>query len=369
MNRLIVRRMFAQRFSRPRGAATRLVLGLCWSVLLASPSAAREGACDEPADAKSGQRCVQYAELPEGVTSFGAAVVGDSLYVYGGHRGDEHDYSSDEQSGQFRRLRLADGAKWEELPHGPKLQGLALVAHGGKLYRIGGFTARNSADEDQDLHSSAEVAVFDPRTNKWSAGPSLPEGRSSHDAVVLGDKIYVVGGWRLAGRDAQRQWHDTAYVLDLASEPLGWRELPKPPFQRRALSLAAADGKVYAIGGMKSDNKVSMEVDVFDTKANAWTKAPALPGEGMEGFGTSAFAAGGKVYVSNVAAKVYRLDAAAEKWAPAGELQEKRLFHRMVTTADERLLIVGGAEWLRGKAMTVYALPAAVAAAESSRQP
>ena len=27
----------------------------------------------------------------------------------------------------------------------------------------------------------------------------LPEARSSHDAVVIGDKLYVVGGWTLSG--------------------------------------------------------------------------------------------------------------------------------------------------------------------------
>lgn len=319
----------------------------------------------EKTDAASAS--VQYAEIPQGVTSFGAAIVGDTLYTYGGHRGGEHDYSAAEQSDQFRRLRLVAGGKWEDLPHGPKLQGLALVAHDGKLYRIGGFTARNSADEEQDLHSSVEVGVFDPQTNKWSAAPPLPDGRSSHDAAVLGDKIYVVGGWRLAGKDTEPKWHDTAYAMDLAEESPRWKELPKPPFQRRALSVAAANGKVYAIGGMQPSRKISMEVDAFDEKRGEWTKAPALPGEGMDGFGTSAFAAGSTVYVSNVSAKVYGLDDASGQWKPAGELLEKRLFHRMVTTGDGQLLIVGGAEWLKGKASGVYTIPIANASAKSPR--
>jgi N-acetylneuraminic acid mutarotase len=363
-----MKRLVDCRSWRPQ-TATLVACGLACLAWFAPTLPAAEPTPVESAasDAKAAAPSVQYAEMPEGVTSFGAAVVGDSLYIYGGHRGGEHDYSADEQSDQFRRLRLGDGAKWEELPRGPKLQGLALVAYGGKLYRIGGFMARNSADEEQDLHSSAEVAEFDPETNKWAAIAALPEGRSSHDAVVLGDRIYVVGGWRLAGKDAEPKWHDTAYVLDVSAESLEWKELPKPPFQRRALSLAAADGKVYAIGGMQPNRMVSMEVDAFDVKQGKWTKAPALPGEGMDGFGTSAFAAGGKVYVSNVAAKVYCLDEAAGEWRQAGQLREKRLFHRMVTTADGQLLIVGGAEWLQGKATDVYTVPVASAAAKATR--
>ncbi len=318
-------------------------------------------------DAKLAEASVQYAELPEGVTSFGAAVVGKSLYVYGGHRGGEHDYSNEEQSDQFRRLELTAGGKWEDLPRGPKLQGLALVAAGGKLYRIGGFTAKNSAEEEQDLHSSAEVGVFDPATKKWSDAPAMPSARSSHDAAVLGDKIYVVGGWTLAGKDAEPKYHDTALVLDVSAESPAWKELRKPPFQRRALSLAAANGKVYAIGGMQPDRKVSMKVDVYDEKTATWSSAPALPGENMDGFGTSAFAAGNTVYVSNVSAKVFGLDAAAGEWKLAAQLKEKRLFHRMVATSDGQLLVVGGAEWLKGKANGVYTIPVARAASAATR--
>jgi N-acetylneuraminic acid mutarotase len=315
------------------------------------------------ADAKPAAESIQYAELPEGVTSFGAAVVGDALYIYGGHRGGEHDYSNEEQSNQFRRLKLADGGKWEELATGPKLQGLALVGHDDKLYRIGGFTAKNSAEEEQDLHSSAEVGVFDSKTNKWSTGPALPAGRSSHDAAVLGDKIYVVGGWTLAGKDAEPKWQDSALVLDLSAETPEWKAIAKPPFARRALSVAAADGKVYAIGGMQPDRKISMNVDVYDEKTGTWSKAPALPGENMDGFGTSAFAAGNRVYVSNVAAKVFGFDAGAGEWKLAAELKEKRLFHRMVATSNGQLLVVGGAEWLKGKANNIYTIPVAAAAA------
>jgi N-acetylneuraminic acid mutarotase len=318
-------------------------------------------------DAKPATASVQYAELPEGVTSFGAAVVGKALYIYGGHRGGEHDYSNEEQSDQFRRLKLTADGKWEDLPSGPKLQGLALVAAGGKLYRIGGFTAKNSAEEEQDLHSSNSVGVFDPETNKWTDAPAMPTARSSHDAVVLGDKIYVVGGWTLAGKDAQPKYQDTALVMDVSAETPSWKELPKPPFQRRALSLGAANGKVYAIGGMQPDRKVSMKVDVFDEKTATWSSAPALPGENMDGFGTSAFAAGNTVYVSNVSAKVFGFDATAGEWKLAAQLKEKRLFHRMVATEDGQLLVVGGAEWLKGKANGIYTIPVAASAATSAR--
>ena len=140
-----------------------------------------------------------WPALPRGVTSFGAAVAGDWLYVYGGHLGGAHAYSADAQSGEFSRLNLAQPTEWEPLPGGPKRTGLAMVSHGGKLYRIGGFSALNSEGEDDNLVSQADVARFDPQSMQWETLPALPAGRSSLDAAVIGEAIYVVGGWNLQG--------------------------------------------------------------------------------------------------------------------------------------------------------------------------
>ncbi len=80
-----------------------------------------------------------FATLPQAVDSFGGAVLGDWLYVYGGHTGKVHKYSRETASKHFRRLNLRDRTTWEELPGGPALQGVTLIAHGGHIYRIGGM--------------------------------------------------------------------------------------------------------------------------------------------------------------------------------------------------------------------------------------
>ena len=76
--------------------------------------------------------------------------------------------------------------------------------------------------------------------------------------------------------------------LDLADRNPEWKALPKAPFERRALAVAAHDGRIYAIGGM-SDDGPSTRVDVFDPQSGTWAEAPALQGEPIEGFGCSAF--------------------------------------------------------------------------------
>lgn len=316
------------------------------------------GKASQPENAETSPTAKKAAfpDLPYGLTSFGAAIVGDDLYVYGGHKGEAHSYSFEEQSGTLLHLNLASDGTWSEVSKGPRLQGLAMVAHGGKLYRVGGFSALNKEGEDRNLVSQDSVACFDPQKKQWQDLPALPEPRSSHDAAVLGDKLYVAGGWALRG-DGESQWHDTAYVMDLSAEKLQWKPLPKPHFQRRAVSLAAHDGKMYVIGGMHPKGGPTTKVAVYDPKSEQWSDGPSLHGEPIEGFGTSAFAVNGRLYVSTIKGRVQRLSEDGKSWELVDELADARFFHRMLPYRNQ-LLMVGGANMGIGKFTNLDLVPA-----------
>ena len=296
-----------------------------------------------------------YPDLPELVTSFGGAIAGDSLYIYGGHTGGAHSYSLKEQGNQLRRLKLDGQSPWEVVVQGPPLQGLALVAYQDKVYRIGGFTAKNAEREEHDLWSQSQVAAFDTKTKKWQEMPSLPEPRSSFDAAVLDGVIYVIGGWKLQG-EGESQWHKTAWKLDLKQDKLEWQPIPNPPFQRRALSVAAHEGRIYAIGGMQEEGGPTTRVDVFDPKTQKWSEAGQLQGEPMTGFGNSAFATGGSLYVSTIKGNLQKLTKEGQ-WEIVQETPTARFFHRMLPLDDHRLLMVGGANMGTGKFAELEILP------------
>ncbi len=301
----------------------------CVALMLSGPNVRAFAA--EPA--------TKFPALPESITSFGAAVSDGYLYVYGGNTGKTHQYSSDLQSNRFRRLNLAKPEAWEELPGEAKMQGLALVADGGKLYRVGGFTAKNAAGEKKDLWSVADVARFDPATKTWEKLPSLPAARSSHDAIVLDHKIYVAGGWAMQGNKGS-EWQHSAVVLDLTQPTLAWKELPTPPFVRRAVSLATLGGKVCVIGGMYETGGTSSEVDFFDPTTNTWQTGTDLPGDSIEGFGNSACEVDGKLFVSTIEGNVQRLD--GDKWTLVSKLKHPRYFHRMLPLSKDELVFLGG---------------------------
>eukprot|EP00913_Durusdinium_trenchii_P028324 g26552.t1 len=283
-----------------------------------------------------------YPDHPKPMTSFGAAIADGYVYTYGGHMGEAHTYSVKGQSNVLRRMSLKKPSKWETVATGPRLQGLAMVSYDGKLYRVGGFTAMNDEGEKRNLQSQSYFARFDPKTKKWTAMPALPEPRSSHDAVVMGSKLYVIGGWKLHGEKAST-WHKTAWVMDLASKTPEWQAVPTPPFERRALSLAAYKGKIYAIGGMQRKGGPTNRVAIYDPATKKWSEGPNLNGKPFEGFGNSSFAVNGRLYASTIHGMLQQLSKDGKSWKTVRNLERARFFHRMLPLGKNKLLFVGGA--------------------------
>jgi N-acetylneuraminic acid mutarotase len=281
--------------------------------------------------------------LPEPLASFGAVVADGWLYVYGGHIGEEHEHSAANLSPHFRRVQLDGGKEWLELPMQTHLQGLPLVAHGGKIYRVGGLNNRNATKNDaEELKSTDEFAEYNPATNKWTSLTPLPAARSSHNAAVIGDRLYVVGGWKLDGK-APGTWQPEALEYDFNDAKAGWKRLPSAGFKRRALGAGVWKGKLFALGGLDEKGEPSRRVDVFDTQSGKWSQGPTLPGLDMAGFGVSAWNLDGDLYVCGLPGVLYRLDTSGSAWGEAGKLETPRFFHQLVPGPHGSLLAVGGA--------------------------
>lgn len=292
-------------------------------------------------------------ELPRPLTSFGAVIAEGHLFVCGGHSGDAHSYSKNEQSDELLVLDLKKPDAWKHYKVEQNIQGLGLVAYGSEVIRVGGFTARNADGEKQALESLDQVASFDVATGKWKSLPSLPAPRSSHDAFVLENRLYVVGGWKLDPK-AETVWHSDMAVMDLSAKERKWTTV-KVPFERRALALVAFDGKLYAIGGMTSDGAPSTDVAYYDPKSDAWKDGPSVPGEGMEGFGLSAGVVDGELIATTISGKALRLDKKSDKWVSLGTTPTARFFHRLLPH-EHALLVVGGGNMETGKFQKIEAL-------------
>lgn len=273
--------------------------------------------------------------LPRAVTSFGAATADGWVYVFGGYFGRPHDYTSEHQSRDFYRVDALDPSNIELLPGGELVQSATLEPHAGTVVRVGGLHVVD--DEFGDLASVATCRRFDPRDGRWSDLPDMPGPRSSHDSVVVGDTLYVVGGWRLEP-EADAQWYDEVWTLDLADPDAAWATVPQP-FRRRALAVAAVDGRVVVAGGIDEGRDLATRVDVLDTATNEWTTGPDLPGAA---FGAAAIGADGAVLLSGNDGVLRRWDLAADAWQDAGRFTFPRFFHQFVAHPAGGVMALGG---------------------------
>lgn len=276
------------------------------------------------------------ALMPRGLTSFGAAESGGFVYVAGGYFGTPHHYSMEGQSHSFARFNVASG-DWEELGPIEGVQGTALVAHGGALYLLGGSRALNAAGEETRMVSVADCARFDPLRRVWTSLAPLPEGRSSHDACVLGSTVYVAGGWTQREGEEPR-FASEMLALDLDEEGATWRPI-ELPFARRALAAASAGGRVVLLGGISPDHDMPSRVDVFDPSNGAWSQGPEFPGPA---FAAAAVGVRDTVYASGRDGVVYAWTLGEGAWRATARLAFPRMFHRLVAVADDELVALGG---------------------------
>lgn len=286
-----------------------------------------------------------YPALPEAISSFGAAADGEHIYVFSGHIGRIPGNSSTGLSPHFARLKLSDPqAKWESLAMHQPSQSPGLVAWKGAIYRVGGLSFTNGEGEDTAFNSLATFAKYNPSTNKWKELPPLPEPRSSHDAAVVGDKLYVVGGWNLQGSSSMgAPWHDQALVFDLTKEDGQWQKIAEPPFQTRAVAAIGHAGKLWVLGGMQSTNATTREVHIYDPAANTWSKGPDVAGrDGLAGFAISAVSANGKLYFNGSEGIIYALKEDGLGWEPVQRLLIPRSFHRLLPAGEQGLIAIAG---------------------------
>src|SRR5262245_50082819 len=65
---------------------------------------------------------------------------------------------------------------------------VSAVVVGQKIYLVGGLTPGGASDY---------VAIYDPQANSWSAGPTLPPAAPRHHLAVAvhADAVFVLGGY------------------------------------------------------------------------------------------------------------------------------------------------------------------------------
>jgi Kelch motif/Galactose oxidase, central domain len=221
------------------------------------------------------------------------------------------------------------GLSWRTLTPAPSQRTeVTAAAVGGDVYLIGGYRG--------DGATVPTVQVYDTRRNRWRAGPDLPVAVNHAMAASVGGAIEVFGGYLASGGPSA-----AAFRLDGGR----WRRLADLPAGRAAGTAVATGGKVYLAGGIGPDG-LARTMLVFDAAANRWLVAPGPPTP-REHLGGAA--ADGKVYTVGGrargrgdldAAEVF--DPATARWSALAPLPTRRGGLGATATANGFVVAVGG---------------------------
>jgi len=237
--------------------------------------------------------------------------------------------------------------KWRTLAHpNMEMHHFQAAAYNGKIYVAGAFTGDYPHETP-----IPNVYIFDPTSNKWQKGPSIPveRRRGAAGAIIRDDKLYLVCGIVDGHYDGHVNWFDE---LDLNTG--NWKTLPDAPRPRDHFQVAEAEGKFYIAGGRRSSAKTDevfqltvAEVDVYDIETKKWTTLPTnLPTQragctsiSFEGKLIVIGGESGEQKVSHSEVEVF--DPAKNQWLTYPPLETGR-HGTQATVYDSRIYIAAG---------------------------
>ena len=282
--------------------------------------------------------------LPDAASDASGAYVDDMLYVHAG----EQPPASPTAGGWAALYALSPtDAAWTTVWTGDPVRGAVLVGDGVDLYRVGGAETTGARRVRRDLEQ------WDRADGRWVDLTPMPAGRTDHAAVVVGRRLWVLGGWAPSavaeGRGARlrppavpaEDWRDEVLVADLDADPVTWTVVETASLRLHSLAAAVHGDAIWVAGGMTPGGPV-LEVHRLDLRTRTLAPGPAPPVRGGRGGGLGMTATGGSLYLSDIN-QLFRLDAGGRAWqALAYDIEPERAYHALVGGPGV-LHIVGGA--------------------------
>lgn len=178
------------------------------------------------------------------------ALVGDDLFVLGGIL--SFDGTTYPTTNIVQKFNLITKTWTEVAPMPAALNHVNVATVNGKIYYLGGMAATGPTY----WNASGASAVYDPRADKWTVLPNMPEERATGSAatVVVGDTVYLPGGLRNTNLITGDQ--DTTTMFTSYNVVSGeWKSLPDLPAPRDHAGKGFHGHTLYILGGRLFGNK------------------------------------------------------------------------------------------------------------------
>ncbi len=168
---------------------------------------------------------------------------------------------------------------------------VGVASDGQTLYMVGGTSKRNVKGSSAYVYVTLGLLeTLSDSTMQWEVKDPMPTPRASLGAALLGGKLYAAGGFQWTGTAATDPVLNQPGVTAASAQmtPTGafeaydpatdaWTQLPAMPTARYGLSLVAAGGRLYAIGGTDASSSALATVESYDPASGTWRTEPSLP--------------------------------------------------------------------------------------------
>ena len=162
-------------------------------------------------------------------------------------------------------LRSPQSQWLEASPLAFSRQNLPALVLDDRIFLIGGLGSPTS-----EMTTLRDVSIYRPLTDLWEVGTPMPSPRSYSGGAALGRRLYIVGGFSRGDFASSRLW-----IYDEVQNV--WSRGSRIPTRRAAHAVVELDGLIYAMGGMDRVVGDKNSVEIYDPATDQWTSAPPLP--------------------------------------------------------------------------------------------
>ncbi|NQU05952.1 MAG: hypothetical protein HQ568_07650, partial [Calditrichaeota bacterium] len=256
-------------------------------------------------------------------SEFVAAAVDGNIYVFGGMGSDRREILNSTEVFSPRNNQ------WRTLSEMPvSLFRASAVNVNGNVYIIGGFTGEG--------RFNSNVIMYNTEQDTFITVARMPEPfRFSHSAVLVGDRILVMGG--ITTNDARL---NTGVWFSPRS--LRWEDAPQLRNPVVNFGMVEKDGLVYLAGGV-----FYVPVDrLAILRGERWTEGASMPigrnGLGLAFLRDTLYAAGGRTNSRpDITTRVDKYLPQRDTWFGTSSMLEPRVDFQLISL-NGRLYAIGG---------------------------
>ena len=220
-------------------------------------------------------------------------------------------------------------ASWQRLPPAPtERTEVTAAVLGQDIYLVGGYR--------RDGGTVTTVEIYDTGARRWRQGPALPLAVNHAMSATVRGAVHAFGGYTSQGKPSA-----SAFRLEGGA----WRRLPDLPSGRAAGTAVAIGGTVYLACGIGPQGLAS-DMLVYDAAGQRWSigPGPPTPREHLGGAGSAGklYTVGGRVAGRGDLGAVEVFDPAASRWTALAPLRTPRGGLGATATAGGLVVAAGG---------------------------